>query len=232
MTILDKPIRFLLHGTSGTHRSSGEQRRTAWIVLLLLLIVSGFLTACQSSSPQATGSLPGVPEDAFSTNSIRLREGDVIRITFENVTNLNTTQTIPLDGFITLPLIQQIKAAGMTLVDLEATLTVQYRPHIKTSEIRVTRVSSSASYSIGGAVLRPGKYPLDRPLTVLEAVMEAGGVDQTRAKLSEVVVLRIENNQRVKYPINLKRALRGIELDLFYLRPFDVIYVPQKTSFF
>jgi SLBB domain len=70
---------------------------------------------------------------------------------------------------------------------------------------------------------------LDRPLTVLEAVMEAGGVDTTRAKLSEVVVLRIENNQRVKYHVDLKRALRGMELNLFYLRPFDIIYVPQKT---
>jgi len=195
--------------------------------LLLLLIVTGCLTACQSSSPQAARSWPGVPEDA--TNSMQLREGDVIRITFENATNLNAIQTIPLDGFITLQLIGQTKAAGKTTVELEAALTNLYAPQIKATEIQVSRISSAATYSIGGAVLKPGKIPLDRPLTVLEAVMEAGGVDQTRAKLSEVVVLRIEKNRRVKYQVNLKRALQGMEIDLFYLKPFDIIYVPHKT---
>jgi protein involved in polysaccharide export with SLBB domain len=156
MTSLEKPIGFRPHDASATHRSTGERRRTALIDLLLLLIVSGCLTACQSSSPQAAGSLPGVPEDAFSTNSMRLREGDVIRIAFENATNLNSTQTIPLDGFITLQLVGQTKAAGKTTVELEATLTNLYQSQIKATEIQVTRVSSAATYSIGGAVLKPG----------------------------------------------------------------------------
>jgi polysaccharide export outer membrane protein len=229
MTSLEKPIGFRPHDASGAHPSRGERRRTALMHLLLLLIVTGCLTACQSSSPQAPGSLPGVSEDAFSTNSMRLREGDVIHITFENATNLNSVQTIPLDGFITLQLVGQTKAAGKTTVELEATLTNLYQSQIKATEIQVSRVSSAATYSIGGAVLKPGKFPLDRPLTVLEAVMEAGGVDTTRAKLSEVIVLRIENNQRVKHHVDLKRALQGKELNLFYLRAFDIIYVPQKT---
>jgi polysaccharide biosynthesis/export protein len=197
--------------------------------LLLMLVVTCGLSACQSPYAPPTFPSNAAPEAAFLTNSIRLREGDVIRITFENATNLNTTQTIPLDGLISLPLIEQVKAAGMTLVELEATLTVLYEPQIKTSEIRVARVASSASYSVGGAVLKPGKLPLDRPMTVLEAVMEAGGVDHARAKLNDVVVFRIENNKRVHYRVNLKRALQGKEADLFYLKPFDVIFVPEKT---
>jgi polysaccharide export outer membrane protein len=229
MTILGKPIRLLPHRAFSAIRGTGDRSRTVLLELLLLMMVTSFLTACQSTSPQTVGSLSSVPEDSLSTDSMRLREGDAIRITFENATNLSTIQTIPLDGFITLPLIEPIKAAGMTLLDLEATLTVLYEPQIKTSEIRVTRVASSASYSVGGAVLKPGKFALDRPLTALEAVIEAGGVDHARAKLSEVVVLRIENNRRVKYRVNLKRALRGKEIDLFYLKPFDIIFVPQKT---
>lgn len=228
MTILDLPG-LARPCASGAQHGIGEQPPTALLELLLLLIVTGCLTACQSSSPQTATKWPGIPEEAFSTNSMRLREGDVIRITFENATNLNATQTIPLDGFITLQLIGQTKAAGKTTVELETTLTNLYASQIKATEIQVSRTFSAATYSIGGAVLKPGKVPLDRPLTVLEAVMEAGGVDQTRAKLSEVIVLRIENNRRVKYQINLKRALQGTELDLFYLKPFDVIYVPLKT---
>lgn len=195
----------------------------------LLIAVVGLLTACQSSAPQATGPVPDLQPDAASTNSMRLQEGDVIRVTFENATNLNTTQTILLDGMIAMPLIGQTKAAGKTIVELEATLTVLYESQIKATEITVARLSTSASYSVGGAVLRPGKMPLDRPITVLEAIMEAGGVISARAKLDDVVVLRIENNKRVKYRINLKHALKGNEASLFYLKPSDVIYVPEKT---
>jgi hypothetical protein len=59
--------------------------------------------------------------------------------------------------------------------------------------------------------------------------MEAGGFDQSRARLTEVAVLRIENGQRVTFRFNLKRALQGKDNSLFYLKPFDIIYVPEKT---
>jgi polysaccharide export outer membrane protein len=206
-----------------------RQAQTARCEVLLVALALTACTACRGpSSPPALSPLVA-PDNSFSTNSTQLREGDVIKVTFENATNLNAVQTIPFDGIIALPLIEPIKAAGKTIADLESTLTVLYKPQIKTSEIRVARLSSAATYSIGGAVLKPGKFPLDRPITVLEAVMEAGGVDHARAKLSEVSVLRIENQQRVNHRVNLKRALQGRETNLFYLKPFDIIFVPEKT---
>lgn len=229
MTVLKNragfPRRSVLIASGDIHRRG----RTAPLELLLVVLVLVAFTACQSSSPSPT--FPGVdaPRGLFSADSIQLREGDVIRVTFENATNLNMTQTVPFDGIITFPLIEPIKVAGKTIVEVESALTNLYESQIKTSEIKVARISSAASYSIGGAVLKPGKFPLDRPITVLEAVMEAGGVDHVRAKLSEVVVLRIENQKRVNHPINLKHALQGKEKNLFYLRPFDIIYVPEKT---
>ena len=206
-----------------------EKLRTFGLGWGLVVIAMGLLPGCQSPPTRATGSVGGVPADAFSTNLMRLQEGDVIRVAFENATNLNTTQTILLDGFITLPLIGKIKAAGETILDLEASLTALYKPQIRATEITVARVTSAAAYYVGGAVLRPGRLPLERPMTVLDAIFEAGGVDHARAKLTEVVILRIENNQRVRYQVNLKRALNGLDTDLFYLRPFDIIYVPEKT---
>jgi len=206
-----------------------RRAQTAPFEVLLVLLALMACTACRAPSSPPVLSPLVAPQDPSSTNSIQLREGDVIKVTFENATNLNVVLTIPFDGIIALPLIEPIKAAGRTIVDLEATLTVLYKPQIKTSEIRVARLSSAATYSIGGAVLKPGKFPLDRPITVLEAVMEAGGVDHARAKLSEVSVLRIENQQRVNYRVNLKRSLQGKETSLFYLKPFDIIFVPEKT---
>ena len=58
--------------------------------------------------------------------------------------------------------------------------------------------------------------------------MEAGGVDNTRAKLTGVTVLRIENGQRIARRVNLKRALDGKDPSLFYLKPYDIVYVPEK----
>lgn len=59
--------------------------------------------------------------------------------------------------------------------------------------------------------------------------MEAGGVVTARAKVSNVSVFRIEDGRRINYQFNLKKALQGQETSLFYIKPFDVIYVPEKT---
>lgn len=195
------------------------------VLLLVLLAAAG----CQSAGPQAVGNANDLTSGTIATNLMQLREGDVLRITFENVTNLNTTIAIPLDGSISLQLVGQTKVAGKTVPELQTSLITLYEPHIKSTEITVTRVSSAASYTVGGAVARPGKLPLERPLTVLEAIMEAGGVMTARAKVSDVSVFRIENGKRINYQFNLKKALRGQEQSLFYIKPFDVIYVPEKT---
>lgn len=171
----------------------------------------------------------GVIGDPFDTNSMYLREGDVIHIMFEGLTNMNTTQKILVDGLITMPLIGKVPAAGKSPLYLESLLEVLYEDEIKAVDITVSLVASAAAVYVNGAVLRPGKLPLERPLTVLDAVMEAGGVVLGRAKLSHVFVLRIENGQRVRYRVDLKRALKGEEPMLFFLQPYDIIYVPEKT---
>ena len=70
---------------------------------------------------------------------------------------------------------------------------------------------------------------MERPLTVLQAIMEAGGFDSYRAKVSDVHVLRLEAGQQHTYRLNLKRTIDGTEKDPFYLQPFDIVHVPTKT---
>jgi protein involved in polysaccharide export with SLBB domain len=92
----------------------------------------------------------------------------------------------------------------------------------------VDLISSGAIVYVSGAVLRPGPVELDHPLTVLEAVMAGGGFDNTRAKLSNVTVLRIVDGRQQVYHINLNRILAGRDDTPFYLQPYDIIYVPAK----
>jgi protein involved in polysaccharide export with SLBB domain len=86
---------------------------------------------------------------------------------------------------------------------------------------------------VTGAVLRPGKILADRPLTVLEAVMEAGGADFARANLKEVVVVRrVEGGQTANFRVNLRDTLNGRRSEPFYLKPSDIVYVPEKFNWF
>lgn len=201
--------------------------------LMLLIPLLALMAGCQQPKPSsAEGSPPGaVWETATNPTNTpgRLREGDVVKIAFEGDTNLTTIAKIQLDGQINTPMVGDVKAVGRTVQELQADLMQRYRPLLKVNEITVTLVSSAASVYMSGAVLRPGRIPMDRPLTVLDAIMEAGGFDHTRAKPSAVTVLRIENGRQQRFELNLKRMLRGEDSIPFYLKPFDIVHVPEKT---
>ena len=196
-----------------------------WAVLMVL----GGLAGCQQPPPVFRDvdfgpvALPG------AVASTRLLEGDSIRINFEGDTNLNTVAKIQLDGAVMLPLIGAVRATGKTLEDLHTDLKQRYQPLLKVNEITLAMASTSASVYVSGSVLRPGRIPMDRPLTALEAIMEAGGFDFPRAKPGAVTVLRLENGQQKHYRIDLKAALCGGDPAPFQLKPFDIIHVPQKT---
>lgn len=201
----------------------------AWIRLCLLALLLCAAVGCRITSKPAVGSPNDLTSGIIASNLMQIREGDVLRIMFDNVTNLNTVATIPIDGTISMQLVGQVKVSGKTVPEVQAELIKLYEPQIRATDITVNRITSAASYTVGGAVARPGKLPMDRPLTVLEAIMEAGGVNNAKAKVGEVSVFRIEDGKRVNYKFDLRKALRGREPSLFYLKPFDVIYVPEKT---
>lgn len=217
------------HQISTRQTGTSPQAGQRWLCFCLPLLLLGIAVGCQSTGRRAVGSPDDLTSGIIASNLLQIREGDVLRVNFDNLTNLNTTVSIPLDGMISLQMIGQIKVSGKTVADLQTELIKLYEPQIRSTEISVTRVTSAASYTVGGAVGHPGKLPMERPLTVLEAIMEAGGVLNARAKVSEVSVFRIEDGKRINYKFDLKKALRGEEPNLFYLKPFDVIYVPEKT---
>ncbi|MGO8763550.1 MAG: polysaccharide biosynthesis/export family protein [Limisphaerales bacterium] len=170
---------------------------------------------------------PNPGAENYSTNE--LHEGDVVSITFEGSTNFDTVQKIALDGRLNLDMVGPVKASGLTLTELEQVLTNAYKTVDAGDVISAKLLSSESQVYVSGAVLRPGPVEMDRPLMVIEAVMTAGGWDPSRAKLSDVTVLRVKNGRQETYHINLKRVLEGKEKTPFYLQPFDIIYVPTKT---
>jgi len=195
-------------------------------------------TGCRSSS----GSLPDPefspaefpqspfvkpPPGIYRTNE--LHEGDVVGITFQYSTNFNSVQKIALDGMLNLDMVGTIKAAGKSVTELQQDLTRVYQTLAKGDVATVKLISSDASVYVSGSVLRPGMVAMDRPLTVVEAIMAAGGFDNARAKLSDVTILRIEHGRQQTYHINAKKVLEGKEKMPFYLKPFDIVFVSAKV---
>jgi len=199
------------------------------LLLPLLLLVVGML-GCQSPSDSMFTPLPPVVDPrvaSYATNL--LQEGDIVTISFQNATNYNATQKIALDGQLNLEPIGLVRASGKTVSALEADLFRLYKPLVKEDVITIKLLAASAIVYVSGAVVHPGKVAMERPLTVLQAIMEAGGFDSYRAKVSDVHVLRLEAGQQHTYRLNLKRTIDGTEKDPFDLQPFDIVHVPTKT---
>ena len=128
-----------------------------------------------------------------------------------------------------MPFVGSVKFADKTSVEVQAELLKLYEPQLKITEITVSLLTPASCIYVNGAVLRAGKLAYDRSMTVLEAVMEAGGYDPKRAKLKEVMVFRVENGVQMSYKLDLKRMLAGGDSGVFHLQPFDIIYIPEKT---
>lgn len=195
--------------------------RGALLGLVLILV------GCQTPSPTFVP-----PEEAGPDRTIVLREGDVVRITFPASPTLNTVQQIRRDGNINLSLVGDVKASGLSPSELEKAIIQAYGDQLVSKEVSVTLDSAAFAIFVTGAVLRPGKVMTDRPITILEAIAEAGGFDQSRANVKAVRVIRREGDRSKTYVINLKPAISGQSTTQFFMRPFDIIHVPERFSFF
>jgi polysaccharide export outer membrane protein len=209
-------------------RKNGSFLRPFSAMLVALAVaISAAMTGCET--PQAKA--PVAPATDRS-DEIVLREGDVLKISFPGAPNLDSTQPIRRDGKIVLSLVGEVEAVGMLPSELEVEILKRYSSQLVTKEVTVTVESSSFPVFVTGAVTRPGKVLSDHPITALEAIMEAGGFDYEKANVGDVRVIRNEGARVRNYTLNLKAVLQGRQSTPFYLQPSDIIYVPEKFSWF
>ncbi|MEI6704007.1 MAG: polysaccharide biosynthesis/export family protein, partial [Deltaproteobacteria bacterium] len=131
-----------------------------------------------------------VPTEAsVSKPSGNLAPGDVINVIFSGAPELSTKQKIQPNGKVSLPTLGDVSAAGKTIAGLQQQLSTLYQPHLQDSTVVVSLSGTAAGVYVSGEVLRPGKIPLERPMTALEAVMEAGGFTKL-ANPKQVFILR------------------------------------------
>ena len=195
----------------------------------LILAAATLFTGCDTMPTGVPASTKPTMDKPHS-ELIILREGDVLKITFPGSPNLDTVQPIRRDGKLNLPLIGEVEAAGVSPADLQDKLVQAYASQISTKEVIVQVQSSTFPVFVSGAVVHPGKVLSDHPMTALEAVMEAGGFDYNTADMRHVKIVREEDGVMQHFIVDLKAVLEGKETRPFYLKPKDIVYVPERFS--
>ena len=155
--------------------------------------------------------------------------GDILGINVWHEPEASVVSTVVRsDGLISLPLIKEIEAAGLTPKQLEKVLTERLSKQIRQPDVTVLvkEIHSERVYLIG-ALKKESQLVLKSSITVLQAIAEAGGLTDY-AKKSKIYVLRKENGKPVKFPFDYTAVIRGDHMEQnIALRPGDTIVVPQ-----
>jgi len=129
---------------------------------------------------------------------------------------------------ITLPLVGEIKAAGLTPIQLKDQITAELAKVMSDPQVVVVVESvNSLSFNIMGNVFKPGYYPLGRPITVLDALALSGGF-RDFAKQGKIYILRTDaNGKEEKIHFNYKQVIKGQKMSQnIMVEPRDTIVVP------
>jgi len=151
---------------------------------------------------------------------------DMLHITVWNETNMTETLPVRPDGKISLPLINDIQAAGLTPMQLRESITEKLKKYIADPRVTVVVTAmNSRRVFVSGEVLHTGAMPLLPNMTMLQALAAAGFTQF--ANLKGIYVLRLENGKQVKLPFNYKEVIKGNHPEQnIPLRPGDTVVVP------
>ncbi len=151
---------------------------------------------------------------------------DTLLVSVWKEPDLTTTVPVRADGMISVPLLDDVQAAGLTPMELAALIKERLKKYVADPRVTVvvTRTDSHRIYVIG-EVVHTGPISLLHKLTVLQALATAGLTEFANTK--KIYLLRVNNGQQEKIPFNYKRAISGQAASQnILLQPGDMIVVP------
>jgi polysaccharide export outer membrane protein len=187
---------------------------------------SSIAVATQSAQPSAAEKGPPVPA-AGASSSYVIQPGDVLDVQVWKEPEVSKSIPVRPDGKISLPLVNDVQASGLTAGGLTTQLTERLKKFISDPQVTVmvTQINSQRFY-VMGEVNRGGTYPLVPGMTVLQGLSGAGGFTHF-ANPKKLYILRDEGGKQVKYPFNYKDVVKGKSQDQnIALQPGDTIVVP------
>lgn len=218
---------------------SSLREKAKWLVLVPMLAAATLVCAAQEKKTTAppdpdartkTAVQPtNHPDTSWVDNKTYvIGENDVLDIDVWKEKEISRQVPVRPDGKISLPLIGEMQASGLTPLQLQENVTEHLKTYIDNPEVTViVDDPRSHQFNIVGQVARPGAYPLSESMTVLDAIAEAGGFKDF-AKETKIYVLRpAPGGIRVRILFNYKKVIRGDNLqENVMLKPGDTIVVP------
>jgi len=178
-----------------------------------------------AAKPENTAARENHPAASVPSDYV-IGADDTLRITVWKEPDMNATLPVRPDGKISLPLLDDVQAAGMTPMQLAASIKEKLKKYIADPRVTVvvTAMNSQRIYVLG-EVTHTGAMPLLPNMTVLQALSSAGFTQF--ANLKAIYLLRVQNGEQTKIRFNYKDALKGKGTQQnIVLRPGDTIVVP------
>jgi len=194
---------------------------------LVLSIV--FMVGCATSHHEgehAAASVASAPP-APVVDEYRIQTGDELDIVLPLNPELSVRTFVRPDGKVSLELIDEITAEGLTTAELTDHLLNAYSTELRDPDISVNVVSMAARIYVDGHVEEPGEYVWTRQVTAMQAVALAGGLRDTAAGEHLLVVRRGPGGEQQLIEVDLENVEDGESRDI-HLVPYDTVYVPSS----
>jgi len=214
----------LLRGRFG----SRNMKKTIYVGIigsLVLLLSASFI--CSQTEKEILLKKQAQAEMAADSDQYVIGPEDVLYIHVWREDALSRTVPVRMDGNISLPLINEVKAAGLTPLKLKENLTERLKEFFENPNVSVTVVeANSFKVYVSGQVKTPGVYRLRSETTVLQIIPMAGGFGEW-ANQRKILIIRKENGKEKRITVNYKKILKGNSPDSnIVLKGGDTIIVP------
>lgn len=201
-------------------------------LLLLLLLGGATINADQEKAPKPEPSAQSTPATAApppgAPEEYLIGAGDVLQVSVWKEPDASVPRVVVrADGKIALPLVKEVYVQGLTPKEVEKIVTERLSKLIPAADVSVLVLgTNSKKIYLLGAIRNTGAMPYTYNLTVMQALSEAGGLNEN-AKRKKIYILRTENGKDTRIPFNYDAAIKGEQMQLnVRLIPGDTLVVP------
>jgi polysaccharide export outer membrane protein len=201
---------------------------------LLLLLVLGFLALTGCATTTGSTQAPKLNPQAQAVSEYQIGVDDELKISVWQNPDLDVSVPVRPDGKISVPLVGDVDAGGHTPAEVAAAIQDKLKNYVRDPQVTVilTQLRSHEYLSrvrVTGAVRQPVSVPYRQGMTVLDAVLAAGGTTEF-ASADRTELYRKEGDATHAYAVHLDRILKEGELTTNYpVQPGDVITIPERT---
>ena len=196
-------------------------------VVMILVIISAILpmTAYSETEKEAMSKKQADAEVAADSNQYVIGPEDLLYIHVWKEVDLSRTVPVRMDGKISLPLIDEVSAAGLTPLQLKENLIKKFKEFVDIPNVSVIVMeANSFKVYVSGEVKNPGVLRLRSEISILQIIPMAGDFNDW-ANENKIIVIRKEDGQEKRYKVNYKNIVKGEDPN-FILKSGDTIIVP------